>query len=524
MKELESGSKPAGGSEVSHTSFSPWLPRGWGVRSRGDSAVATEPSWSNVAKRSGKSDKARECDFIWNTIRESVSSDPEAAPIQNEAGSAIVATEHDATAQKSVIDDEIQDIDILTLRKNENRWVRAPGLVPKQVKEEVYSEDSSLSEEEKQDLEKEVVPGVSGAAECVPVVVATEHDESGGATQEVHAPAPGALRSVSTSVATERDWHIWGKRQRGDNVASMAQEDVVSLCTAMLLFRFKNVSSERLREMVHGGLQRYKCSPATLGRLSALAAHVFFDKVKNMKSADDVFVEFQDCCEIRETVLSHNNLKSTAHLSEDLKQKCEEMWSVQFLQHRLTEQQIKDGMKKVRYNDFTGKATFSRAQRSLISNMERKLLGDKTIAYTIWQIGLPKVLIFNRTLLPSSCPSEDFLQELVSDMVFWLQRWALAMERRAQQTLMEDQQRLGGQSHKVSPLNSTDQKRKRVSQSAANEKRWQTKLAKKRDSGDVPWEKMTDRQQQLVQKYDRTQEYGEQPLLPRLQRPGAFAV
>ena len=106
MKELESGSKPAGGSDVSHTSFSPWLPRGWGVRSRGDSAVATEPSWSNVAKRSGKSDKARECDFIWNTVRESVSSDPEAAPIQNEAGSAIVATEHDATARKSVIDDE----------------------------------------------------------------------------------------------------------------------------------------------------------------------------------------------------------------------------------------------------------------------------------------------------------------------------------------------------------------------------------------------------------------------------------
>ena len=128
----------------------------------------------------------------------------------------------------------------------------------------------------------------------------------------------------------------------------------------------------------------------------------------------------------------------------------------------------------------------------------KKYCGDKTIAFTIWQLGVPMLLT-----TPHTEPvDERMLQSCVEELVVWFFRWASEMERQMNDPERQEQQRLGGQAHGVSPLTAEDEDRKRLLQSVADDQRKGAKLAKKRDEKELSWDDMTSWQQQLVKRHD----------------------
>ena len=97
---------------------------------------------------------------------------------------------------------------------------------------------------------------------------------------------------------------------------------------------------------------------------------------------------------------------------------------------------------------------------------------------------------------------ERMLQSCVQELVAWFFRWALEMERQMNDPERQEQQRLGGQAHGVSPLTAEDEDRKRSLQSVADEQRMGKDLVRKRNAKELSWDEMTSWQQQLVQRHD----------------------
>ena len=123
--------------------------------------------------------------------------------------------------------------------------------------------------------------------------------------------------------------------------------------------------------------------------------------------------------------------------------------------------------------------------------------GDKTIAFTIWQLGAPSLLVSE-----TEAVNEQVLQTSVQELVAWLFRWALEMERLMNDPIRQEQQRLGGQAFAVSPLTAEDRVRKRSLQTVVDEQREGAKLASQRDEKKRSWDDMSTRQQKLVAMHD----------------------
>ena len=127
------------------------------------------------------------------------------------------------------------------------------------------------------------------------------------------------------------------------------------------------------------------------------------DKLGNAKSFDETLHFMRRCADFRETVMRNKRDTATERvLDADDVSACYRACGQDLLQNDLRPHQLKDRRYQLRWDD-SGDATLTPFQLSFVGNILRKRLGDKKLAFHIWQHGLPKLIA--PPLLQSRAPS-----------------------------------------------------------------------------------------------------------------------
>ena len=257
-----------------------------------------------------------------------------------------------------------------------------------------------------------------------------------------------------------------------------------------------------------------KCADDPTGRALSLLHTTSIDKLSKVidimmvhkdgspKDPNETLRFMRRCARMRKDVLftARDNATERVELTEAEVSLCYQRFGRYLITHDLLEHQKKDHRYRLR-NKHEGDTHLSTFQRSFVDNMLRKILGDKRVAFLIWQYGLPSIVAtrhahagglsskFDTGMLQSSL--EECLRWYVSfanDIVTYKTQEGFACQLSASSLDTEERQR--------------QQTRRLALQKAREAVRLGATLAGQRDGSKRSYDDMDEAEQKTLEDYD----------------------
>ena len=217
------------------------------------------------------------------------------------------------------------------------------------------------------------------------------------------------------------------------------------------------------------------------------------DKQGDAKDFHDFMKWARGVQAIREEVIQDNGTgtEQAFHvpvLSKDEVQQCYRRIGRQMLENELLPHQQWDDQYELKFTK-EGRMQLSNFQRSFIDSMLRRRLGDKKVAFHIWENGLP--MLFDRSILQQRAATEhsvtlEMLQSTLDDALQWYAALAKGIVQYEAQPELQVRRELGAKE------SSKQQHIRRQALRAANQAwRQAKKLVEQRDSKKRTWESMS---------------------------------
>jgi len=251
---------------------------------------------------------------------------------------------------------------------------------------------------------------------------------------------------------------------------------------------------------------------ASVAKLSKLIDIMMLHKDGSPKDADETLASMRWLARFREELLAtaSDNATERVELDENDVSSCYQRFGRNLITHNLLPHQMQDRRYRLR-NNFNGDTYLSTFQRSFVDNMLRKALGEKRVAFLIWQHGLPSLA----DLPAFKVLDMGMLQSSLDECMQWY--FSLANDIAAHQfqegfDIQQSASSLGEQERQ------RQQTRREALQKARDALRLGATLAKQRDDGKRTFGDMGDAEQQTLEDYetDRTKKAKQVPTAPRL--------
>ena len=230
---------------------------------------------------------------------------------------------------------------------------------------------------------------------------ATERATSASSIASEHAPAASRLP-------------LTGLPMSASELQTTIEEDLEKI-VALLLWMAQGFQSNIHRNDIHcealevlikhvgeAGGTLGSLHTGSVAKLSKLIDIMMFHKDGSRKDANETLAFMRRVGQIREEVRassrddgtdrvgSSDNATERVELDEEQVSLCYQKFGRFLLTDHLLPHQTLDPRYRLRY-DFEGDTYLSRFQRSFTDNMLRKFLGDRKVAFVIWQHGLPSI-------------------------------------------------------------------------------------------------------------------------------------
>ena len=240
---------------------------------------------------------------------------------------------------------------------------------------------------------------------------------------------------------------------------------------------------------------------ASVTKLSQLIDITTLNKDGSPKDPNHTLAFMRRIAAGREEVLQSDDATGL-ELDENQVSKCYQLFGRNFLKNDLLPHQISDPQKRYRLrNKFEGDTYLSTFQRSFIDNMLRKGLGERKVAFLIWQHGLPSIadtpLALGRR--PRTVPSMAELKSRLDQCLQWYVDLANNIVSHQTQEGIDVQR---AASSKDEQERQQQQKRREALQKAQNALRLGQALARQRNEGKRKFEDMDEDEQQILEDYD----------------------
>ncbi|MCS5579249.1 MAG: hypothetical protein NZ837_01780 [Gammaproteobacteria bacterium] len=259
------------------------------------------------------------------------------------------------------------------------------------------------------------------------------------------------------------------------------------------------MSAAKIKRRILKWLDRTECCDAEAEAIlivSKVYGIMTKDKLGNAKSFAATLHFMRRCADVRETVMRNKRDTATERvLDADDVSACYRACGQDLLQNDLRPHQLKDRRYQLRWDD-SGDATLTPFQLSFVGNILRKRLGDKKLAFHIWQHGLPKLIA--PPLLQSRAPSPT---KALEQCCHWYTAFGQSLAAYEASPALPEQRALGGtcKGRKLNQKQDTRRKLFAVAKTAHAEGR---KLAHARDVGKRKWNEMTPDEQKNLEEYE----------------------
>lgn len=236
---------------------------------------------------------------------------------------------------------------------------------------------------------------------------------------------------------------------------------------------------------------------ASVAKLSELIDIMMLHKDGSPKDADATLHFMRRSAKIREELraTSSDNATERVELDEDEVSLCYRRFGRSLLTHDLLPHQRRDERYRLR-NNIEGDTYLSGFQRSFTDSMLRKCLGDKRVAFLIWQHGIPSI---------ADCPVDSkvldmgMLQSGLDECLQWYS--CLANDIVVHQTQESFDAQLSASSLDEQERQ-RQQTRREALQKARDALRLGAALAKQRDDGKRSYDDMDDAEQKTLEDYE----------------------
>ena len=329
--------------------------------------------------------------------------------------------------------------------------------------------------------------------------------------------ALASKRQPQRAPATERLTHSEQALAIFHPVSSTACiEDVVAVLVDFARYAFPAMDDDAIEEAARTAVEGEHWEAAVLEVLGRLVNLMVVDKEGKTKRVDDLMSNMQGCQASRDIVLGRTE---PSELSVEMVNECFLHWVTNFLMSGLSYYQWHTQALRPRW-DWDGRLKLTTEQRSLVANVLRYRVGHKRVAFTIWQLGLPSLL------LPKGAGASHHWRHLHSSLAeaaAWLSRVAAAWQLREQTVDFLAAARLGGSTWGVSPLTREDHCRKEQLQCAKADRSKGKRLREHVNYNARAWDDLGPDEQSLLSSYD-TGELDDACTAYKRSRPGPWRV
>jgi hypothetical protein len=242
---------------------------------------------------------------------------------------------------------------------------------------------------------------------------------------------------------------------------------------------------------------------ASVAKLSELIDIMMLHKDGSPKDANATLDFMRRSAKIREELraTSSDNATERVELDEDAVSLCYRRFGRILLTHELLPHQKRDKRYRLR-NNFEGDTYLSGFQRSFTDSMLRKFLGDKRVAFLIWQHGIPSVAdrpVVYRRRVDSKVLDMGMLQSGLDECLQWYS--CIANDIVVHQTQEGFDAQLSASSLDEQERQ-RQQTRREALQKARDALRLGAALAKQRDDGKRSYDDMHDVEQKMLEDYE----------------------
>ena len=237
----------------------------------------------------------------------------------------------------------------------------------------------------------------------------------------------------------------------------------------------------------------------SVAKLSELIDIMMLHKDGSPKDANATLHFMRRAAKIREELraTSSDNATERVELNEDEVSLCYRRFGRMLLTHDLLPHQKQDKRYRLR-NNFEGDTHLSGFQRSFTDSMLRKFLGDKRVAFLIWQHGIPSISD-SPVLLDSKVLNMGMLQSGLDECLQWYT--CLANDIVVHQTQEGFDVQLSASSLDEQERQ-RQQTRREALQKARDALRIGAALAKQRDDRKRSYDDMNDAEQKTLEDYE----------------------
>ena len=242
---------------------------------------------------------------------------------------------------------------------------------------------------------------------------------------------------------------------------------------------------------------------ASVAKLSELIDIMMLHKDGSPKDANATLDFMRRSAKIREELraTSSDNATERVELDKDEVSLCYRRFGRILLTHDLLPHQQRDKRYRLR-NNFEGDTYLSGFQRSFTDSLLRKFLGDKRVAFLIWQHGIPSVAdrpVVYRRRVDSKVLDMGMLQSGLDECLQWYS--CLANDIVVHQTQEGFDAQLSASSLDEQERQ-RQQTRREALQKARDALRLGAALAKQRDDGKRSYDDMNDTEQKVLEDYE----------------------
>jgi len=291
----------------------------------------------------------------------------------------------------------------------------------------------------------------------------------------------------------------------------LLEDDDLEKIVAMLLWMSQDFQPKLCMKDIHHAVLEavIKCADAptggTLGllhttsveKLSQVIDIMMLHKNGSPKDANQTLAFMRSCASIRNTMLQsawRYNATERVELDTNDVSSCYQRYGRNLITHDLLPHQKQDSRYRLR-NDFDGDTHLSGVQRSFVDQMLRKGLGDRRVAFRIWQHGLPRLA----DLPAIKVLDMGMLQSSLDECILWYTSLANDIATHQSQEGFDIQvsaSSLDGQERQ------RQQTRREALQKAWDALRLGATLAKQRDHGKRAYEDMDEAEQKTLEDYE----------------------
>ena len=226
-----------------------------------------------------------------------------------------------------------------------------------------------------------------------------------------------------------------------DNLGALLEDDDVEKIVSLLLWIAQDFHPKYETHVIHHAVLEavIKCADSVTGgtlgllhtasvaKLSQLIDIMLLHKDGSPKDPNQTLTFMRLCSTFRDAQIHPYNATERVELDDNEVSACYQRFGRNLIKHKLLPHQKKDKRYWLR-NKFEDDTQLSSFQRSFVDNMLRKALGEKKVAFLIWQHGLPRLADLSSSAGPTrfigrhtfhTALDIDMLQSCLADCVGW---------------------------------------------------------------------------------------------------------